>query len=420
MRIHRGYLCLCAGLVAGCENPHPSLTAVSPNQAYSGADVNLALFGDNLLPATILDPDQGRRIATSDGFQIRIGNGTEWSQLGDVAWLSPSRMTAWFTSAMANGFAPGPLDIELVDPRGEKATLPGGFALLGRDESPPILLFDGPDEDAMFAPGMLLRGRFHAADVPPGKLTRLDWTYYENNDPVDGSAGSCLVPPESTEAGCSFQVQISDGLHEGDVVRIVALAYDEASPPNQGDSQRAFVLRPVPSVSAIAPPSGGTAGGTDVVITGRGFVPGSKATLDGVLLFPDGGLYVDPNTLSGHVPPHKAGVAALVVHTPLGDTTDAVVFQYLAPPQILAIDPKVEGISGATQVKITGKNFSQQTRIYFGTALESALPLVQPTWQADTLIVGFAPAGHGQATVWAFDADLGFTALVDAFAWRTP
>jgi hypothetical protein len=419
MWTHQGRLCLCVWLLAGCENPHPSLTAVSPNQAYSGEDVSLAITGDNLLPATILDPDRGQRIATNDGFRIRIGNGSEWWQLTDVAWLSPNRMTAWFAGTMVERFAPGPLDVELVDPRGEQAVLSGGFTLLGLDQSPPVVVFDSPSPDAMFAPGMLLRGRFSAADVPPGKLASLSWTYFEKDQPVDESAGSCVIPPQSAVAGCSFQVPIRDGLREGDEVKIVVRANDQASPSNQTESQRSFVLRPVPSVSTIWPTSGGTMGGTDVVITGNGFVPGSTATLDGVPLFPDGGLYVDANTLSGHVPPHEQGGAALVVHTPLGDTKGAVVFQYLPAPQILAITPNLAEATGGTSVSITGKNFSQQTRIYFGTTLSSALPLVQPSLKNDTLIAGLAPAGNGPATVWAFDADLGFTVLEHAFTWRT-
>ena len=181
-----------------------------------------------------------------------------------------------------------------------------------------------------------------------------------------------------------------------------------------------IVLRGVPSVSSIWPPSGGTRGGTDVVIRGTGFVPGSKATLDDVPLFPDGGVYVGPNTLSGHVPPHAEGGARLVVHTPLGDTKGAVVFQYLPAPQIAAIAPEVGSVAGGTGVNITGKNFSQQTRIFFGTRLEDALPLDQSTWKTNTLIVGQAPAGNGQTTVWAFDENLGFTELANAFLWSTP
>jgi hypothetical protein len=423
MWTHRGCLCLCLCLCAclgvGCEEPHPALRAVSPNQAYSGEDVNLTLMGDNFVPATILDPDQGRRIATSDQFQVRVGNGFDWWHASAVAWLSPNRMTACLSGAMA-GFGPGPLDVELVDPRGEKTILPGGFTLLGRDDVPPTLTFDGPSPAAMFAPDMLLRGRFHAVDLPMGTVTGLDWTYYENGQAVDAAKGSCPVPPQATEASCDFQVRTSTGLGDPGEVKILARATDGANPPNRAEKTLTFLLHPAPSVSAISPSSGGTLGGTDLVITGNGFVPGSTATLDGAPLFPNGGIYVDSHTLSGHVPAHAQGRVAVVVHTPLGDARAPVAFQYLAPPQILAIDPSVEDLSGVTQITITGQNFSQKTRIYFGTTLEGGVPLDPSSWKSPTLITGVVPAGHGQAWVWAFDNDLGFTKLEAPFSWRTP
>ena len=159
-------------------------------------------------------------------------------------------------------------------------------------------------------------------------------------------------------------------------------------------------------------------GGTDVVITGSGFLPNSSATMDGVLLIPNGGSYVDEHILSGHVPPHQEGRGVLTVHTPLGDP-QGVLFQYLPPPQISDINPKVGAMTGGASVAISGKNFSQQTTIYFGTSLASALPLAA-TSRTDTLIVGNAPSGNGRTTVWAFDPDLGFTKLDQSFVWETP
>jgi hypothetical protein len=36
------------------------------------------------------------------------------------------------------------------------------------------------------------------------------------------------------------------------------------------------------------------------------------------------------------------------------------------------------------------------------------------------MIVGHAPMGNGQTTVWAVDEVLGFTRLPNAFSWRAP
>jgi len=419
MRIHPGCLCLCAGLIAGCGNPHPSLTSVSPDQAYSGQDVSLTLFGDNLIPATILDPSDGRRIATSDGFRIRIGDGTNWWQLGKVAWLSPGRMTAWFAGAMSQGVLPGALDVELVDPRGERALLPGGFVKLGADETRPVLTFNSPTPDVILAPGMFLRGGITAADVAPGRLAGLDWTYYENDQPVMGSDNSCQILPGLVEASCSFQAKISNALGGGDVVKILARAYDDADPANITELSLSFVLHALPSIEAISPSGGGIAGGTDVVIKGSGFSPGSQVTFDDVPMFPSGGIYVDANTLSGHAPARdQAGMAKVVVHSPLGDSEPAD-FRYSQGPQVTLVFPSTGPAAGGKTVTVRGTNLSN-ARVYFGDQLSSAVPFAKLTSQSDTAVVGEAPPGHGDATVWAVDPDLGYDKILHAYSWSTP
>lgn len=420
MRIHPGCLCLCVGLWAGCENPHPALTSVSPNQAYSGQDVSMTLLGDNLVPATILDPSEGRRIATSDGFRIRIGDGTNWWQLGDVAWVSPHEMTARFTGAQAQGVALGELDVELVDPRGQKAVLPGGFDMLAKDQTPPTLTFDGPTPDVPFAPGMYLRGSFRAADVAPGRLSGLDWTYLENDRQMAASDGSCVVPPGGTEATCSFQVQISKTLGGGDVVSILAQAYDDADPPNVSDTPPlSFVLHALPWIAEVSPENGGLMGGTDVVIKGSHFPPDSKVTFDGVLMFPDGGVFVDENTLSGHVPACATpGRVDVMVHAALGNS-NAVPFEYRPGPYLTGIAPAVGSFTHETKVTVMGNRLSGAT-IYFGDDLASAVTFSSAVSQTDTTVVGWVGPGSGQTTVWAFDPNLGYDKLSLGFTWSVP
>jgi hypothetical protein len=161
-------------------------------------------------------------------------------------------------------------------------------------------------------------------------------------------------------------------------------------------------------------------GGTDIVITGSGFLAGSQAILDGVPLFPDGGIVVDDHTMSGHVPAHAEGATSVNVSTALGDALGALVFTYLPPPLIEIITPNTGAAAGGTAVVLTGKNFTADTQIYFGSTLDSAVPLVQLFLQSDSTIVGRTPTGSGQTTVWAWDEALGFTRLSSGFTWSTP
>ena len=183
----------------------------------------------------------------------------------------------------------------------------------------------------------------------------------------------------------------------------------------------AFTLLPIPLIADIVPKRGGTAGGTDVVITGVGLLPGTRASVDGVELFPNGGIVsADGFSLSGHMPAHPPGNASLSLKTYDIPSADIVAFEYVAAPRILSIEPDGGSVQGGTTVSILGQGFSSSTMIFFGSTFQSALPLREPHLTNDTL-EGLTPPGQaGTTTVWAFDDALGFSALPDAFTWRTP
>ena len=418
MRFRWALLQLSVGLALGCENPQPTLTGVEPVQAYSDSDLRLTLAGHDFVPATILDPLSGRRIATSDGFSARIGKGGAWAKLDSLDWLSTGVLAASLPGAAAGQLPVGSLDVELTDPRGHLATLTNAFGELGADMTGPSITFTSPAQGTLLAAGMGLHGSFVASDTPPGTIANLGWTSYENG--LARATARCLLTPGQDHADCAFQVTVSQTLGEGDVVRIVADATDASANHNRAEASLSIVLRGKPSMLSIFPDSGGTAGGTDVVITGTGFLPGSQAALDGKLLFPDGGIVIDESTISGHVPAHAAGSATLAVHTPLGNAGGSTLYTYLPPPLLTSIAPGSGAAAGGTAVAITGDNFGASTRIYFGTTLTDALPLQELFRQSSTSIIGRAPPGSGQTTVWAFDDALGFTKLAGGFTWRTP
>jgi hypothetical protein len=298
------------------------------------------------------------------------------------------------------------------------AALGNGFLELGPDGTAPTLTFAGPPPATQVAVGTIVRGSFQAADAPPGSLLDVGWSYYENDEVRAGAR--CPVPAGADHVECAFQVTLGKTLVAGDVVRIVADATDAAASRNHAEASLSLGVRDRPRVLALSPTSGGTAGGTDIIVSGTGFVAGSQAVLDDELLFPNGGILVDENTISGHVPAHAAGPALLVVRTPLGDAAGTPLFTYLPPPTITAITPDSGAAAGGTAVTISGANFNAGTRVYFGASLDSAAPLAEPFLQNGASIIGRTPAGSGRTTVWACDGALGFTKLQDGFTWRTP
>jgi hypothetical protein len=416
MRLLRALLLLTVGLALGCGNPQPRLIAVEPAWAGSDSDVRLTLLGHDFIPATLLDPLSGRRVAQSDGFEARIGKAGQWESLIRLDWLSPVALAASLPSASAQRLPAGPLDVEVTDPRGRTSRLADGFQELGPDRAGPRLALTGPPPDTLVAAGMILRGGFQASDSPPGTLADLGWSHAENGRTVDSAR--CPVPAGAEHARCTFQLTLGKTLVAGDVVRIVVDAADSSA--NRSETSLSFVARDRPILFAVSPSSGGTAGGTDIVISGAGFVAGSQAMLDDEPLFPNGGIVVNEHAMSGHAPAHAAGPALLVVHTPLGQAIGTATFTYLSPPTISTITPDRGPAAGGTAVAITGTDFNAGTRIYFGASLDGAAPLVDAFLQSDTAIVGRTPAGSGRTTVWAFDGTLGFSKLQDGFFWSAP
>ena len=418
MRFRWACLTLCASQFLACENPRPALTHVEPTLAYSDATIRLTLLGDGFIPATTLDPRSGRRVAVSDGFHARIGKDDAWAELPDLSWLSTGQLTASLPSISAAGLPSAYLDVELTDPRGQTSTLAHAFDELGADLTPPTVTFTSPAPDTPVGPGSLLSVGIHASDAAPGTLASLSWTYIEPgtaNWPVN-----CPLARLSAEADCTFQLRVSQALSGGETILIEADATDASIGENHAHATLAFTVLARSTVASISPSSGGTAGGTDVLITGSGFLPGSQAILDGLPLFPQGGIVLDEQTMSAHVPAHAAGATAILVRTPLGEALGRLVFTYLPPPLLETIEPNSGNASGGTAVTLTGSNFTNDTQIFFGTTLDSAVPLDYLSRPRDNTIIGRTPMGSGQTTVWAFDEALGFTRIPNGFTWRTP
>jgi hypothetical protein len=156
-----------------------------------------------------------------------------------------------------------------------------------------------------------------------------------------------------------------------------------------------------------------------VVVSGSGFLPGTRVLVDGMPLAPAGGMLVDDRTISGRMPPHPAGPATLALRSPLGEGQLAGAFVYGEPPAIVAILPEEGVTAGGTMVRVRGARFDGDTHVLFGDSLAQAQALASPEWVSDTEIRGIAPAGTGRTSVWVVDVALGWDRLVDGFGWRS-
>lgn len=415
MRLGCACFLVWAGL-AGCANPRPELELIIPSRAGSEVDVAVSVQGQNLIPSSAVDPTTGARTASTDGFHLRMGKGSVWGELGNVAWTDTQHLTATLPREVARGLPIGELDVELVDPRGETVSKTNAFEELGPDVDAPVIVFLAPAANTPVLPRMLLQGSIVATDSGT-KVETLSWSYYERG--VFRVGKTC----PAADQPCAFSVNVSAALSPGDTVEVVAEAVDSSARQNPGRASLTFIVVPHPTADEAVPSEGGTAGGTDVVIQGSAMVPGrTRALVEGQPLFPNGGIVSDDGlSLSGHMPAHAAGSVKIMLVTEGVESGGRAIFEYLQTPQIISVQPNSGSAAGGTAVVITGLGFRPSTVVFFGASLQTALPLRDQLVQVDAgKIVGHTPPGRDVTTVWAFDDELGASPLPDAFTWRAP
>ena len=202
----------------------------------------------------------------------------------------------------------------------------------------------------------------------------------------------------------------------------IALAIGPASP---GQASRAPVgdgpqlvraAQPVPSVTKLAPQSGSTSGGFDVVIKGRNladvkkvFFGATKAT---------NVREKSARKLVVQAPAQAAGLVRVRVVTKHGGSkqSEATKFTYVTPaPALAQLSPRTGPTGGGTSVTITGRDLTGATSVRFGSSSVTTFRVTSPT-----TIVATSPARPvGPVNVSVTTAG-GSATLDDAFAYAAP
>ncbi len=167
-----------------------------------------------------------------------------------------------------------------------------------------------------------------------------------------------------------------------------------------------YVAQSPPTVTAISPTSGNTAGGTPVSITGTNFTGATSVTIGGnAATFM---AVVNPTTITAVTVAHVAGAVDIVVTTPAGSGTGTKLFTYVqGPPTVTAISPNTGTTLGGTFVTITGTNFTGATSVTIGGNAPTAVTFVSSTSITATTTAHAAglasvavttPAGTGTGT----------------------
>jgi hypothetical protein len=148
-----------------------------------------------------------------------------------------------------------------------------------------------------------------------------------------------------------------------------------------------------PTVSAIAPSEGPTAGGTTVTITGTDLANVEAVEFGNVAAKLAGLVEVSPTEIEIDAPGHAAGTFDVIVTTPGGASPDTPAddYTYVAPPAVFALSPAQGPTAGGNQVEITGARLAEATKVEFGSA-EVACPSADCALESATEIKVNAPA----------------------------
>lgn len=141
-----------------------------------------------------------------------------------------------------------------------------------------------------------------------------------------------------------------------------------------------------PTISLVTPLSGGTNGGTSVVITGTNFVGITGVSFGGTSAT---AFTVNSATQITAITPAKpAGNVQVQVTNPAGSATSTSAFTYFAPPTISLISPNTGSTNGGTSVIITGTNFVGTTAVRFGGTAATAFTINSPSQITATTPLG--------------------------------
>jgi hypothetical protein len=154
-------------------------------------------------------------------------------------------------------------------------------------------------------------------------------------------------------------------------------------------------LGPPPTLTAVAPATGPSAGANTITLTGTEFGAGTTVTVGGTAA--TGISVTSSTTLTAVAPAGVAGVANVVVTKADGQSATLVggyTYTQSPPPAVTSITPTTGTHGGGVPVTITGTGFVAGATVKFGTTAATSVAVA-----SSTSITAVAPAGTANALV---------------------
>ncbi|MDQ0872138.1 hypothetical protein QFZ77_000797 [Paenibacillus sp. V4I3] len=320
----------------------PAFSQITPNSGSTLGGEAVTISGSNFV----------------DGVKVYFG-----SNVVPVDTVSSTQITLKTPSAPA-----GAVDVRVVNPDGQQATLTGGYTFIAPPAAPAVSQITPNSGSTLGGEAVTINGSNFVDGVK---------VYFGSNVvPVDtvSSTQITLKTPSAPAGAVDVRVVNPDGQQA-----TLTGGYTFIAPPA------------APAVSQITPNSGSTLGGEAVTINGSDFVDGVKVYFGSNVVTVD---TVQSTKISLTTPSAPAGAVDVRVVNPDGQqVTLTGGYTFIAPPAAPAfsqITPNSGSTLGGEAVTINGSDFVDGVKVYFGSNVVT-VDTVQST--KISLTTPSAPAG---------------------------
>jgi pimeloyl-ACP methyl ester carboxylesterase len=350
---------------AGTTPPAPTISAIAPASGTTGGGTPVSITGTNF----------------ASGASVTIG--------GTVA-TSITVVSSTQIAATTPAHAAGAVNVIVTNADAQSATLASGFTFV----------VPAPTISAIVPTSGTTAG---------GTAVNITGTNFASGASVTigGTAATSIT------VGSSTQITATTPAHAAGAVNVIVTNADAQS----ATLASGFTyVAPAPTISAIAPTSGTTAGGTPVTITGTNFASGASVMIGGTAA--TSVTVVSSMQITATTPAHGAGAVNVVVTNPDAQSaTLASGFTFVVPaPTITAVTPTAGTTAGGTAVTITGTNFASGASVTIGGTAATSVTVV-----SSTQITATTPAhGAGAVNVVVTNADAQSATLTSGFTFVVP
>lgn len=347
------------------HHPGPYAVIVTSQQgAGSSWDFNqtASSYTYDGLYITSVSPNQGPiaggTSVTINGYGIVSGATVKFG--GVSAPVNPQCCGLRVTSP---AHAAGQVDVEVTNPDGSTSVVKKGFLYVGA--APTVSQVTPNSGGTGGGTAVTITG----TNFLPGAAVTFDTTNAHNVAYVNDTTLTALTPN-----------------HAAGLVNVKVTNFDGQT----GTLTGAYTYKVGPAIDSITPPTGSSAGGTAVTITGANFDPAIQVTFGGVAAATV--TWQSASQLIATTPPHVPADVDVMLTNP--DTLSATAlngFRFLAPAPTLSGFTPTTG-PPATDVTITGTNFQFVTDVkFFNNA--SATFTVDSTTQITAKVPNTAATG---------------------------